>query len=52
MPDLVFGDLLDPVTLPVAEVVALMKQDIAARRPDDFDRQFLAAAEAAANSLP
>jgi tetratricopeptide (TPR) repeat protein len=48
MPDLAFGDLLDPVMLSVADVLRLAREDVGSRTPDEFDRQFLAAAEAAA----
>lgn len=47
MPNVTFGALLDPAMLSIAEVLALARQDIARREEDDFDRQFIAAAEAA-----
>lgn len=47
MPDVSFGALLDPAMLSVADIFALIRQDTAGRALDDFDRQFVAACEAA-----
>ena len=50
MPDVLFGPLLDRTMLTPAEVLALVRQDIAGRSLDDLDTQMLAACEVAAGS--
>ncbi len=47
MPDVAFGALLDPAMLSAANVLALIQRDIAGRTLDDFDRQMIAACQAA-----
>jgi tetratricopeptide (TPR) repeat protein len=47
MPDVTFGALLDPAMLSVSDVRLLVEQDVAGRALDDFDRQFIAACDAA-----
>ena len=46
MPDVSFGALLDPAMLSASDVLKLIRQDVAGRALDDFDRQFVAACEA------
>lgn len=47
MPGVTFGALLDPAMLSVSDVLRLIRQDVAGRTLDDFDRQFIAACDGA-----